>query len=257
MNFRSQGQARLAIDAIVEPPIQAPSLPAVRPHQTPTPARELYASTAIGSSVPTTRMAFRSSASPVCSLIGSTRGGDVRLELPTKHHEVAVAVCQGSLSRWSGPTPVAPFQHWNKRYWATHDGRPAFAETAIRTMLSAAGFNARWVTPTSRGFALHLEPVVGAVEPFESRETAFLLAVRDEVMRRAEGLSAAGDESKWRAGCWDVVGFRGDEVVFVEAKQRAASWSDAIRPSQRLWLEVALDMGVLLESFAVFDWTLT
>lgn len=54
-------------------------------------------------------------------------------------------------------------------------------------------------------------------------------------------------------GAWDVIAWKGDEVVFVEAKKRASG--DKIREGQLRWLDAALQLGVPRECFLFVEWT--
>lgn len=55
------------------------------------------------------------------------------------------------------------------------------------------------------------------------------------------------------SGCWDVVAWNDDRVVFIEAKQRR---KDRIRASQLRWLAAALEQGLSKEAFLMVEWCL-
>ena len=57
-----------------------------------------------------------------------------------------------------------------------------------------------------------------------------------------------------RGGCWDVLAWRPDGIMFVECKQQGTS--DRIRPNQKKWLESARTAGLRPESFAICEWIL-
>jgi hypothetical protein len=54
-------------------------------------------------------------------------------------------------------------------------------------------------------------------------------------------------------GSWDVFAWRDDQILFAECKRAS---KDAIRPSQRRWLEKALAARVALETFLIVERTL-
>jgi len=54
-----------------------------------------------------------------------------------------------------------------------------------------------------------------------------------------------------RGGAWDVFGWRGDDVLFIESKQRG---NDRLRDNQLAWRLAALDVGVLADAFAVVEY---
>ena len=54
-----------------------------------------------------------------------------------------------------------------------------------------------------------------------------------------------------RSGAFDVLAWAGDNVLFAEAKHGG---KDALRLSQKAWIEAALEEGVPLESLLVVEW---
>jgi hypothetical protein len=54
-----------------------------------------------------------------------------------------------------------------------------------------------------------------------------------------------------RSGAFDVLAWADESVLFAEAKHGG---KDALRPSQRAWIEAALEEGVPLESLLVVEW---
>jgi hypothetical protein len=57
-----------------------------------------------------------------------------------------------------------------------------------------------------------------------------------------------------QGGCWDLFLWRGDAVLFLEAKRRK---KDRIQSSQAAWLEAALAEGLCASDFAVVEWDFT
>lgn len=53
------------------------------------------------------------------------------------------------------------------------------------------------------------------------------------------------------AGCWDVVGWNGEAIVFAELKRRK---KDRIRATQPRWLEAGLQVGLQPENFLLVEW---
>ena len=54
-------------------------------------------------------------------------------------------------------------------------------------------------------------------------------------------------------GCFDVFCWKGDMLLFAEAKRRGR---DRIRETQKRWLAAALNVGVPLESPLIVEWSL-
>ena len=116
-------------------------------------------------------------------------------------------------------------------------GSPAFAELAIIPVLEQHGFDgAVWADSYRRCFRNAMPPAVCEL-PAQVRK------VYDRI--------AATNGS--RGGCWDVLAWNRDGVMFVECKRRT---EDRMQASQRKWLESALKAGLRLESFAICEWVL-
>ncbi len=59
------------------------------------------------------------------------------------------------------------------------------------------------------------------------------------------------DRNGERSGAFDVLAWAGDRVLFAEAKHGG---KDALRTSQKAWVEAALDEGVPLEALLIVEW---
>jgi hypothetical protein len=55
------------------------------------------------------------------------------------------------------------------------------------------------------------------------------------------------------SGCWDVVAWKNDRLVFAESKKAK---NDRMRGTQLKWLEAALRCGCSVEDFLVVEWGL-
>ena len=56
------------------------------------------------------------------------------------------------------------------------------------------------------------------------------------------------------AGCWDVLAWKGDEVLFIELKKAK---KDSVKQSQIDWLEGCLNLGLTPDNFILVEWTLS
>lgn len=52
-------------------------------------------------------------------------------------------------------------------------------------------------------------------------------------------------------GCWDVLAWKGDRIIFTESKRLKR---DKIRDTQTRWLDAALRYGLKPENFLVVEW---
>jgi hypothetical protein len=131
------------------------------------------------------------------------------------------------------------------------DGEVMFAELALLTLLLRDGWEGRWVDnyplpPTFRltywdaSFNKLSRPQADRGLPETIKELYNEICV------------LAGDERG--GGAWDVVAWRGEEILFLEAKRRSSG--DKLRAEQKLWLQAALGMKVPLDCFLFAEWIL-
>ena len=61
---------------------------------------------------------------------------------------------------------------------------------------------------------------------------------------------AAVNQNRY-AGCWDVVGWSGPDLLFAELKRRK---QDRVRATQHRWLAAGLQVGLQAENFLLVEW---
>lgn len=141
-----------------------------------------------------------------------------------------------TFQRWAGP---APGDTYGSKPVVELAGEPAFVELAILELFRREGWDGVWIDT----YRNKLRTGYWNVEP--------LVALPDRpgaLLRRILDARGTG-----RSGTWDVYCWRGDDVVFAEAKRAG---KDSISPAQVTWLEAALQVGVPLSSFLVVEWSL-
>jgi hypothetical protein len=114
------------------------------------------------------------------------------------------------------------------------NGRPAFAELVILWTLQNEGWQGVWVDKTVFRTGYWNSPPQKSLPPKPS-------SLSDEVWNLA----------KTPPGVWDVFCWQDDKVLFAESKRGKR---DRIRPSQRLFAESALNVGLPLDSFLFVEW---
>jgi hypothetical protein len=115
-------------------------------------------------------------------------------------------------------------------------GEPLFAELAVLRMLEKEGFEGVWVDTFGKRFRRTM-----------TKDSCVLPAW---VKTLYDGIAAGNGQ---RTGCWDVVGWKNNNIIFVETKRKG---KDRIRASQLKWLESALHLGIAIEAFSVCEWDL-
>ena len=134
--------------------------------------------------------------------------------------------------RWTGAMPTDTF---NGKPVLDFNGEMAFAELVILGLFQRDGWDGRWIDSYRRKYRIgYWGQNVTKDLPPSKRSTLDLI------------------RPEW-GGCFDVFCWRGETILFAEAKWKA---HDRIRPTQRAWLEAALDAGISVESFLVVEWSI-
>jgi hypothetical protein len=158
------------------------------------------------------------------------------VELPRTKKIVDVFTLLRDEQAWSGPKPASMDSVPNKPAFQFNN-QPTWAEFILLRLLERDGWTGAWVKNWGgRAFWRN---------PLEVTELSPLVSARlDRIERRTGG----------GGGCWDIVVSRGDDVLFVESKQRGR---DELSPNQRAWMESALDEDLPLSSFVIVEWLRT
>jgi 5-methylcytosine-specific restriction endonuclease McrA len=131
--------------------------------------------------------------------------------------------------KWTGTVPENTY---NNKPVLDFDGEMVFAELAILRAFERAGWEGRWIDSYRNRYRIgYWGENVTKELPAEQR--AILGSIH------AKG------------GCFDVFCWRDGAVMFAESKWKDR---DAIRETQRRWLEAALDKRLSLESFLIVEW---
>ncbi|WP_415280816.1 hypothetical protein [Candidatus Nitrososphaera sp. FF02] len=128
----------------------------------------------------------------------------------------------------------------------SYKGDVMFAELAIRRKLIDAGWSAQWISGN-----YYLEKWID--EPFTKQEKKPLQELPcwnllSQIDKQCVKLFS-GHIPNSCDGCWDVVAWKDDRILFVESKHK-----DTITPSQEKWLAAALSAGLNLDDFIVVKW---
>lgn len=144
---------------------------------------------------------------------------------------VQIGKCYHQFKVWRG-SPIA--DTYGGKAVLELDGEPVFAEIAILRLLQKAGWDGVWIDTYRRRFRQSLPP-----------RSCVLPA------RAQDFLDKANAGRKWPPGSWDVFAWKNAEFLFVESKRKG---KDAIRQSQIVWLGSALNSGIPLDWFVIFEW---
>jgi hypothetical protein len=145
---------------------------------------------------------------------------------------VRIPRCSYFFRKWQGK-PLS--DTYGRKAVLDIEGKGVFAELAILGFLRKAGCDGVWVD-SYRGKFRRSWPEGSCDLPPHAR------ALYDRI-RRANGGK--------RGGCFDVFAWKGRNYLFVESKRRS---HDAIRPTQKAWVQAALRSGVPRKSLLICEW---
>lgn len=116
------------------------------------------------------------------------------------------------------------------------NGEPVFAELAVLRLFQSHGWEGVWVDSYRNKYRVGLPDSAELVELPEKQKT-LIDAVRAKMGRSG--------------GCWDVVVWRGDELLFLELKRMQR---DRLQESQIQWLDESLKMALKTKDFGIIEW---
>jgi hypothetical protein len=160
---------------------------------------------------------------------------------------LAIPKAELTLRRWTGE-PVA--NTFGSKPLIDFAGRPLFAELCVYELLRLSGWEARWVetygAPAMRPYYFTTWADAGLASQRHDPITTTV------IVDRLQQQAVANQNSF--AGCWDLVAWQGERVLFVELKRLR---QDRVRSSQHRWLEAGLRIGLQAESFLLVEWDFT
>lgn len=158
--------------------------------------------------------------------------------------EFAVRRCRFAFPRSAEPTTTGVPTYDSKVPIAGTTG-PLFAEIKIVQIANEQGYDAVWLDTFHQNRRW-------AAMPGASQPVSLPPEQQDLLDRIAHRRGMLDGKRAGHHGAWDVFAWKGSEVAFVESKG-----TDALRAAQQTWLGAAVDAGVPLSSFTLFQWTAT
>ena len=226
-SHRSAFQARRAIDVLIDG-LATSSTPrrdsaaTSLPRKAPPPGKPPAPSPSVVQGPPTGEIA---------RLLGAEAEREIAVTLPSSGRRVTVRGYRRRETRFAGTLP-ANFRTVPNKVAVDLDGVAVYPEFAIVRRLEAAGWEAAWRKNwQGAAFWADIGTLAHVPDP--------VLAVFDSVAKTAG------------AGAWDILAWKDGRVLFIESKQ---SGSDKLTLNQLRWLETALDAGIPIESFAVYEY---
>lgn len=126
-------------------------------------------------------------------------------------------------------------------------GKPVFAELSVYELMRLSGWQARWVC--TYGAPVQAPRLLAAWADVQLIAQQHQPIAEPWVVSLLQRIADTNGGSY--AGCWDVVGWYQDQLVFAELKRRK---QDRIRATQLSWLEAALHHGLQPHNFLLVEW---
>jgi len=153
-----------------------------------------------------------------------------------------IPLCRPLFNSWTGET----VDRFGNKDLLLVDGKPQFAEVAILRAFENEGWKGRWTEVYGHMHAPAFWREWKAGGPGAQEHIPIAEAWVNE---KLQAIAKANGGNY--AGCWDVVAWRGERLVFAEAKLQK---KDKMRDTQFRWLEAALQCGCAMEDFLVVEW---
>ncbi len=166
------------------------------------------------------------------------------LVVPSALGELKIPLCRPLFIKASATDGVHTF---GGKDLLVVDSRPQFAEVAILRAFEEAGWQGRWLET----YPYRKNPRLWkAWHPDGPRAQVHVPIAETWVIEKLNAIAAANNNSF--SGCWDVVAWKNDHLVFAESKKQK---KDRMRGTQVRWLEAALRCGCAVEDFLVVEWS--
>jgi hypothetical protein len=152
--------------------------------------------------------------------------------------------CEVHFNKWEGQ-PVQ--ETFGGKAIVSMDDQPMFAELAIVKHFVKEGWQARWIETygKSKKAPIHL---------MEWKDDKYInqvhVPIEDQnILNLLKSISLRNGDSF--AGCWDVLAWKNERIVFAESKRVK---KDQIRSTQIDWLKASIKCGLDTNNFLVVEW---
>jgi len=152
--------------------------------------------------------------------------------------------CILTFKQWEG-LPIA--NTFGGKPLIDFDGTPMFAELALMKLFKIAGWNSRWIETYGAKATVpyHFSDWIDGKlteQPIDLIQEEHILAKLNEISLINKGTYS---------GCWDVLGWLNDKMVFAELKRTK---KDRIRNTQCNWLSSCMAYGLTIDNFLIVQW---
>jgi hypothetical protein len=152
--------------------------------------------------------------------------------------------CVIEFEKWKGE-PVK--ETFGGKPIVSMDNKPMFAELAIMNHFKKSGWSSRWIETYGKAYN---QPIFLS----DWKDDKYKNQVHDSISdKNISGVLAgvAKMNNSSYSGCWDVIGWQKDRIIFAESKRIK---KDSIRKTQTNWLIAGLKSGLKTNNFLVVQW---
>jgi len=160
--------------------------------------------------------------------------------------ELLIPKCKIEFKKWNGEPMKNTF---GGKPILDFDNKPMFAELIIMNIFQNSGWNSRWIETYGK-------PKMKPICLTEWIDTEFKNQVDNPINNlEIETLlnSIAENNDKNYGGCWDIVSWKNDKILFSESKRTK---KDFIQSTQSKWLKCSLNLGLKPDNFLMVEWKL-
>lgn len=155
-----------------------------------------------------------------------------------------IPVVNTSLNKYQGKEVINTF---GGKPVLEFNNDPVFAELAIQRIASQDKWDSRWVETYAQSKKLPYFFTGWTNLPLKEQVVS---PIKDNyVMDVLSDISKGNGDSY--SGCWDVVAWKDDNIVFFESKHYK---KDFIRTTQLNWMKAALKQGLCIDQFVIVQW---
>lgn len=158
--------------------------------------------------------------------------------------EIEIPKCVVQFQKWKG---IPLKESSGGKVIVSVDDKPMFAELALLKQLIDDGWQARWLLNYNRK---NKPPVLieeWKDEKFENQKHEPI--AEQKISDLLNGIATLNNNSF--LGCWNVIAWKGDSVLFADSKRNNKDLFDS---SKQKWLAAAMAYGLSPENFLVMQW---
>lgn len=159
--------------------------------------------------------------------------------------KIKIPKCVVEFEKWTGK-PIK--ETFGGKPVVCVDKKPMFAELAIMTLFKKDGWKSRWIETYGKSKE---RPICLSQWNDDKFKNQIEDSITDnKILKILSGIASLNNNSY--SGCWDVIGWNNDNIIFAESKHMN---KDRIRQTQVDWLSAGLKFGLLPQNFLVVQWS--